>query len=742
MKKIILFLVLIAFAFHSYAQEHQIELLEQQIEHHPQQDTFRVNRLNELAQIASLPIGKRAVLGAEALSVSRKLGYPEGEVYGLIVMATVTYQKNNNMPQASAMLQQALDLAEKITDKTYLVNVFSSMGGLKGLTGEAKASLAYRLKAEAIAETTQDKRLISRCQNSVSAFYQSSVGDYAKSMDLALRAEKNAEAVNDIGLMASAWSSMAGIYTAIGDQEKSLEYYKKALDANKKLGNQGLEFSLLNRIGERYRLTGKYPEAIKAYQEGIAITEIPYNIELTESNIADVYVRMGNLPMALKYAFKSLHGAQRINDTEGEEWIDGILGRAYLKRGMPDSALYYAHIGYAKANQTGTIEFKRDNTEALANAYAFKKDFANAYKYHNLFISYRDSMMNAEVTNHANVLQFNYDMAKKQAQIVTLNQGRKMQNYFLAGTLVVLGLIGITVVVLYRNNRQKQKANTLLNQQKKMIEEQRDQTNKALTELKATQTQLIQSEKMASLGELTAGIAHEIQNPLNFVNNFSEVNREMIDEMTQELKAGNLDEAITIANNIKQNEEKISHHGKRADFIVKGMLQHSKTGSGTKEPTNTNALADEFMRLAFHGMRAKDKSFNAEMITHLDPKLPKVNVVQQDIGRVLLNLFNNAFYAVMKKRKTAGPDYKPSVEVSTAVKNGSIEIKVKDNGNGIPEHVRDKIMQPFFTTKPTGEGTGLGLSISYDIVVNGHGGDIIVDTKEGEYTEFLVVLPA
>ena len=726
MRKIFVFLLLTACFVKASAQEQDIKRLDQQLKEHPRQDTFRVNRLNELASISSLSIGKIDSLGTEALSVSRKLNYAEGEVYALLVMADVTYQKNKIL-QAKSMYQQALSLAEKIADKTCLANVLLSIGNFKRFISENKEAMSYSLKAEAVAQTTRDKKLISKCQFCVSRLYQVSAGDYARAMDWALKAEKNAEEANDLGSLATAWYSLAGIYTQIGDQKKCLAYCEKALEANQKLGNKALQGTLLNRIGEMYRLTGKYAEAIKAYHDVIAVTRIPYNIELSESNIADVYVRMGNLPMAFKYAFKSLHGAQKINDTEGEEWIDGILARAYLKLGMPDSAVYYAHIGYAKANQTGTIEFKRDNTEALANAYAFKKDFANAYKYRNLFISYRDSMMNAEVGNHANVLQFNYDMAKKQAQIITLNQDKKMQNYFLAGTLIVLGLIGITVVVLFKNNRQKQKANADL--------------EKTLSSLKSAQTKLIQSEKMASLGELTAGIAHEIQNPLNFVNNFSEVNKEMLEELENEIKSGSKEDALVLTSNIIRNEEKINHHGKRADSIVKGMLEHSRTGTGEKQPTNINVLADEFLKISYHGLRAKDKSFNAEIVSNFDEKLPKVNVVQQDMGRILLNLFNNAFYAVNQKQKTAGADYKPAVEVSTSATNGSIRVSVKDNGTGMPDAIKDKIMQPFFTTKPTGEGTGLGLSLAYDMVVKGHGGSINIESVEGQGSEFIVKLP-
>ncbi|HTK21953.1 MAG TPA: ATP-binding protein [Mucilaginibacter sp.] len=273
------------------------------------------------------------------------------------------------------------------------------------------------------------------------------------------------------------------------------------------------------------------------------------------------------------------------------------------------------------------------------------------------------------------------------------------------------------------------------------LQKQKDELQETIQELKTTQAQLIQSEKMASLGELTAGIAHEIQNPLNFVNNFSEVTSELIEEMEEELSKGDKDEAIAIAADIKQNLEKIMHHGKRADGIVKGMLQHSRASSNVKEPTDINKLADEYLRLAYHGLRAKDKSFNADLVTHFAEGLPQANLVPQDIGRVLLNLFNNAFYAVKEKQKTAGTDFKPAVEVTTFAKGKSLEITVKDNGTGIPDDIKEKILQPFFTTKPTGEGTGLGLSLSYDIVVKAHSGKIDVKSKPDEGSEFKISLP-
>jgi signal transduction histidine kinase len=326
-------------------------------------------------------------------------------------------------------------------------------------------------------------------------------------------------------------------------------------------------------------------------------------------------------------------------------------------------------------------------------------------------------------------LAFKEQEKQKEIEASELKYQNRLKMYSLLGGLIaLLAIAGI----LLRNNRNKQKANALLQQQKEKIES-------TLTELKSTQAQLIQSEKMASLGELTAGVAHEIQNPLNFVNNFSEVNSELIAEMQEELKAGNNNEAIVISNNIKENQEKINHHGKRADAIVKGMLQHSRSSSGIKEPTDMNALADEYLRLAYHGPRAKDKSFNATVKTDFDENIGKINIIPQDIGRVILNLITNAFYAVTEKKKQQSDKYEPTVSVSTKKINSKVEVSVKDNGDGIPQKVMDKIFQPFFTTKPTGQGTGLGLSLSYDIV-KAHGGELKVETKEGEGTEFIIQL--
>jgi signal transduction histidine kinase len=542
-----------------------------------------------------------------------------------------------------------------------------------------------------------------------------------------MKALKSGEESNCLDCQVFTWQTTAYIYVSLGDYNKANEYYQKLVAGYKQLGISGTASEeVINGIGETYRLMGKYPEALNYYRQSISLSTSPVNIAYAESNIADVYVRIDSLGPAFKYAFNSRATAQELNDLTLEAWIDGILSRAYLKKKLPDSSLHYARLGLDAAEKLGTIEFMRDNTLAIANAYAFKEDFKNAYKYHNLYIDYRDSMMTAEIKNRTAVLEHNYELDKKEGQIALLSQQKKSQQNFLIGVSIALFFILVTAIVLLRSNRQKQKA-------KLKIE-------KAYSELKSTQAQLIQSEKMASLGGLTAGIAHEIQNPLNFVNNFSEVNTELVDELKTQLATGNTQSANDIANSIKENAQKIYHHGKRADAIVKSMLQHSRASRGQKEPTDINKLADEYLRLAYHGLRAKDKSFNAKLETEFDNRIEKINIVQQDIGRVILNLMNNAFYAVNEKQKQNNTGYEPTVTVATREIDDKILISVRDNGNGIPQNIIDKIFQPFFTTRPTGQGTGLGLSLAYDIV-KAHGGEIKVESKDGQGCECIIHLP-
>lgn len=739
MRKIILPLAVCLFTLTVCAQDMETATLQKAIQQHPQQDSIRVNRLNALVLNNTLEPLELETLATEALHLSQQLHYVKGEAYALLNLSNVN-QRRGDRKQALLLAQQADSLAKKIDDPELNAYVLLQQS-INVRNANNPQSIAYAKAAEEIALKTHNKKLISLCQNQIGGLYGTSFSDFPRAIEYNLKAVAAAEEADCLACLSKSWTSLAASYNSVGDQATSLLYYQKALEANKQIGNKFQEVQLSNNIGERYRLMRQYSEAIPYYNRVLEVAKEPLLIEMAESNLADVYTHTDSLQLALHFAFSSLAKAKQIEDNEGVAWIDGILSRLYLKRGMTDSALYFSTDGYNVAKAGGSIEFMRDNASALANAYALKNDFANAYQYHQLYVNYRDSMQNSEISNKSAVLQYNYDLAKKQAQITALDQQKKAQRLYLIGALVFLVLILITAVMLLRNNRIKQKANRLLQKQKLEIEDQRDQTNKALAELQQTQKQLIQSEKMASLGQLTAGIAHEIQNPLNFINNFSEINAELLDELQDELAKTGMGDLKSLAQDIASNEVKINHHGKRADAIVKNMLQHSRKSTGEKQPTGLNALCDEYLRLAYHGLRAKDKSFNTDIETNFDDTIGTVPVVPQDMGRVLLNLFNNAFYAVHERLKKSGGNYEPVVSVSTKKRSGKIEICVQDNGMGISKSLMDKIFQPFFTTKPTGQGTGLGLSLSYDII-KAHHGDMHVESEEGTGTTFRILLPA
>ena len=460
----------------------------------------------------------------------------------------------------------------------------------------------------------------------------------------------------------------------------------------------------------------------------------------------DIYRQKGNDSLALTYYHNSLRYATKESNFTVVAGVYQNLIDYYHQKHIADSMLYYAQINLGVVKLLGAVTsfVTSDNNlgkayQNLAMAYLFKNNIDSANRYFQVALKVKDSIMSIKLKRLADFQRLTLD-----EQIRLQNEEKKRTEAATQRRMYLLiagiGVALIIILLIYRNNRQKQKAFKLLQIQKAETDLQKEKVDSALQHLKATQTQLIQSEKMASLGELTAGIAHEIQNPLNFVNNFSEVSKELLDEMKEELDNGNIEDAKEIANDVITNLEKINHHGKRADGIVKGMLQHSRTSSGQKEPTDINVLADEYLRLAYHGLRAKEKSFNATLKTDYDESIVKIDLIPQDIGRVILNLITNAFYVVDEKKKGGIENYEPTVSVSSKKLNGKVEIAVTDNGKGIPQHIIDKIFQPFFTTKPTGQGTGLGLSLAYDIV-KAHGGELKVETKEGEGATFIISLP-
>ena len=453
-------------------------------------------------------------------------------------------------------------------------------------------------------------------------------------------------------------------------------------------------------------------------------------------------LKKGNKELALQYYYRAMQASTEGNNINSLSSNYFTLASYYLGEREKDSALKYAMLNLAVIRTLGTTTGRTVNIgtvyENIYLSYKLTSQLDSIFKYQGLTLVTKDSINKVRIKNLTDFQTTSFQEANRLQQVEkerVIHQN-KLKTYSLLAGLAIFLFIAL---LLYRHARQQRKANTLLANQKQKVET-------TLQDLKSTQTQLIQSEKMASLGELTAGIAHEIQNPLNFVNNFSEVNKELLVEMKDELKKGNMEEVNSLADDVIDNEDKIIFHGKRADAIVKGMLQHSRRSSATKEPTDINVLTDEYIRLCYHGLRAKDKSFNATTKTDFDASLEKINIIPQDIGRVILNLLTNAFYAAPLPPPTGGgfkdPAYKhePTIWMTTKKQGDKVLISVRDNGPGIPQKILDKIFQPFFTTKPTGQGTGLGLSLSYDII-KAHGGELNVETKEGEGSVFQITLP-
>ena len=672
---------------------------------------------------------------------------------------------------------KAISLADSVSFEKGLAEANRCRGVIFSFKKDTNA-LHYLEKALTLFRRLNDKRGIAATLNNQAGFYVDQ-GEYAKSLNVLTESLNLFTELHDLEAIGAVTNRMGVIYQQQSDFAAALDYYLKALAIRQQIGDKpGTAFSL-TRVGGMYAKLNQLPQALDYYQQAYALSKtLGRNQNLSNVSIAigDLYKKQGNYKEALNYYNISFKAEEEFGGKDGVSVSSQRLGELYLLQKNYDHALlnfqralditnkndpsisapilysiskvYYEKGDYAKAkenaNESLQIALKnkkyawaKDASLMLSQVYAANNDYQKAYQYRLQYDGAKDSVLNEDLNKRLASLQQSFEIKNRQTQIDLLSRDKQLKESelnrqkqqriaFIIGILLFL----ILVIVLAGSNRQKQRTNRLL--------------ENTLSNLKAAQSQLIQSEKMASLGELTAGIAHEIQNPLNFVNNFSDVNKELLIELKDEIKKGNIDEVSSIADDVISNEEKINHHGKRADTIVKGMLQHSRSSNGVKESTDINKLADEYLRLSYHGLRAKDKSFNATFKTDFDESIGKINIIPQDIGRVILNLINNAFYAVDEKRKSsfakASEDkYEPTVSVSTRKEKDKVEIKVKDNGNGIPQKVLDKIFQPFFTTKPTGQGTGLGLSLAYDIV-KAHGGELKVETEEGKGSTFIIYL--
>ena len=533
---------------------------------------------------------------------------------------------------------------------------------------------------------------------------------------------------------------MGILYSNMANYNKSLFHHLEARTIAEQAENVPLQ-SIINMTLARVYLNLKKPDSAliseqKAYQQAMQTGYKKYLGSIL-LNMGRIYFAQGKKQSAIDYFERSLIASKEQSYFRGVVATNLLLAESYKQSGKKDSVFQHIKDALSVAQDLNVPELLLRSYTALSDYYKSTDNNDSIVKYQSLIIKINDSLFNSKQAQQFQNIDSDEQQRQQEKEAAEKSYRERMKMY---GLLTGLGIILLVAIILWRNNLHKQKAYALLIKQKQLTDFQKSKVEETLKELKLTQNQLIQSEKMASLGELTAGIAHEIQNPLNFVNNFSDVNTELIDELKEEIDKGNFQEVKSIAKNISDNEQKINQHGKRADAIVKSMLQHSRRSTNKKELTNINILADEYLRLAYHGMRAKEKSFNVKIESNYDETIEDINIIPQDIGRVILNLITNAFYAVSEKKNQAGEEFEPIVSVSTKKENDKIEIRVKDNGTGIPEKVRDKIFQPFFTTKPSGQGTGLGLSLSYDIIKI-HGGELKVETNEGGGTVFVIQLP-
>lgn len=567
---------------------------------------------------------------------------------------------------------------------------------------------------------------------------------------------------------ADALNKMGLAYREKGDLPKSLEFQFKALQISSDNNYIIVKANCLRRIAHVYRDLKDFSTALKFSYNALANSlsiDDTRGVAIEYMNLAITHYDARQIDSASYYGFKALKEINYLEDVAAE--VYRILGDISIADGKRNDGLAYYDKGietglvnsdyrtlsylysdmaamYKNLNNRDSTIYCAENGIRYGQLSSYKKgimlsgnilseiyDSSNpslALKYFRMAAAAKDSLYGA-----GNIQTIQNIVEKEETRQQELADARKeyeekVKTYIFITALSILGCIAF---IFFWTDRRKKRANVTLTKQKNELAD-------ALQQLKSTQAQLLQSEKMASLGELTAGIAHEIQNPLNFVNNFSELSGELLEEMQTALAAGDTDEVKSIAADLQQNLGKINHHGKRADAIVKGMLQHSRSSKGEKALTELNDLVDEYLRMAYHAVNSRDKNFSVILKTEFDESIGEINIVPQDIGKVLLNLYNNAFYAVAEKKKR-DHEYNPEVSVSTILENGHVEVSIRDNGMGIPDNIISKIFQPFFTTKPTGQGTGLGLSLSYDII-KAHGGEIVVKSEEGKGSAFTIRL--
>ena len=571
-------------------------------------------------------------------------------------------------------------------------------------------------------------------------------GNYPAALQFGLRGLHLAEQLNDQPLTARALNALGYLNWEQGNSRAALFYLQRARQVAERSHADAVLTRVLGNIGNAYQQLHQPDSALFYSRQGLALDLRNHDLSSEVGDAAmlgNIYASLGNRPLAEHYYHYSLHRAQGARFTFA--LCRAYLGQArlfYPPTGRPaDSALYFARQALLVARQGNYPRGQLEAAEFLATAQAARHDTAAAFRYLRLANVTRDTLFSATKLSQMQALDVSERLRLSELDVAhSQAAARRRQSWLLAALAAALPALAL----LGYYGRQRQRANQQLNVRNAELEAQREELRATLARLEETQAQLVQSEKMAFLGELTAGIAHELQNPLAFVQNFADVSALLVDDITGEgpVSAATDNSHEVLLAGLKRNLREISQHGQRATSIISSMLARSRGTAAPRTPTDLNALALDYLRMAYQGMRAKDKSFVAARTTHLAEHLPAVAVVAPDLGRVLLNLFTNAFYAVHQRRKRGEAGYTPTISLRTALlPSGHIEIRVRDNGPGIPAALQASIFQPFFTTKPSGEGTGLGLALAHDIVVRDHGGTLTVDSHENEYTEFSICLP-
>ena len=678
----------------------------------PRADTLRVRRLLALSRAVMMTDLPRAVSVAEqGLALSRRLADAPGEGAALIRLGTL-YRQQNDFAKARRATQQALGVFTRLADPKGLATVYLQLSFIENAQSNLKAALQAALRGLTYADQAQDRLNQVRLGMIIGSSHVQ-LGNYKEAVPMLRRSLGRAQELKDD-------QSVVAVLTLLGTASQELRQWDQALRYFQRSAR------LSRTLGDLRSATG------------------------SEVSEAELYARQENYAQALVHGQRARLLARTSHDAFNLPPAELATSRAYLHLGQVDSALALARHGYQLSRASRSKENLRNASEILANAYARQGRYAEAYRYQSLWAAYKDSIAGEETQRATAALRYGYELDKKQDQITLLTQSRELQaqrayrqRQEMHALLAGLGGLLLLLALLARNVFLKQRANRTLNEKNEEIGRQRDRLDQTLTKLKATQTQLVQSEKMVALAALTSGVAHEMQNPLNFVNNFAEVSLELLGELEEAHQQPAPDAGLTteLLADLRQNLLRINQHGDRAAGIVKGMLEHAHADPGQCQPVNLNNMAQEYLRLAYHALQTKHHDFEVARRFDLDPALGPLQVVPQELGRVLLNLFTNAFYAVHEKAALMGPEYEPSVRVRTRRVSGAVELHVRDNGPGIPPGVMDKIFDPFFTTKPPGEGTGLGLWLTYDIVTKGYGGTLTARSEVGAFTEFIVTLP-